>query len=143
MTDSQGRKISFSTFGVGGFSTQRFLGALTSPNAEETDTRKIKNQISFSTFSVKHNLPKEHTLNFKYQLNSFSFFRLGAFDLPERASTYSTPRHSLSITESGTLRKKYVNDIKFEFAREFKKNEAESDETTIIVLEAFIAAARV
>jgi len=131
----QKTSFSFSTFGVGGFNTRRFLGA--SPNADENAARKITNRISFSTLGIKHNLPNEHLLNFKYQINNFSFFRLGPFDLPERGSTFSTPRHTFSVTESGTFKKKYINDIRFEFGREFKKNVAESNETTIIVLEAF------
>lgn len=128
--------FSFSTFGVDNSETQNYLGVISAENTAESQ-RKSKNRLSFSTFSIKHNLPGEHTLNFKYQLNSFSFDRLGAFDLPERGSTFSTPRHSLSVTESGTFRKKYVNDVRFEFAREFKETVSESDAVTVIVLEAF------
>ena len=127
--------FSFSTFGIDGFNTQRFLGTIS--NVNEAGNRKTKNRIMFSTFGVKHNLPKEHLLNFKYQINDISFFRLGAFDLPERGSTLSIPRHTFSVTESGTFKGRFVNDIKFEFAKEFKRNISESDETTIIVLEAF------
>ncbi len=127
--------FSFNTFGIDGFDTQNFIGK--SLSADEIGNRRTKNRIMFSTFGIKHNLPNDHLLNFKYQLNSFSFFRLGPLDLPERASTYSNPRHTLSLTESGTFRKKFINDLRFEFGKEFRKNTPESDDTTIIVLEAF------
>ena len=127
--------FSFSTFEIDGYNTRRFLG--TSPDADENAARKTTDRISFSTLGVKHNLPNEHLLNLKYQINDISFYRLGPFDLPERGSTYRTPRHTFSITESGTFKKKFINDIRFELGRELRENVAESDETTIIVLETF------
>ena len=127
--------FSLSTFGIGGFDTRNFLGTI--PDANEAGNRKIKNQIRLSTFGIKHNLPNEHLLNLKYQINEISFFRLGPFDLPERASTFSTPRHTFSLNESGTFRKKYINEIRFQFGKEFKKIVPENDNVTIIVLDAF------
>lgn len=135
--------FSFTTFRFGGYNAQRFLGAAAAgatvtPSAADTDTaRRLANRMSFSTFGVKHDLSGGHLLNFKYQINDFSFFRLGPFDLPERGSTFSAPRHAFSIAESGTFKKKYLNDLKFEFVREFKKIVAESNAATIIVPEAF------
>lgn len=127
--------FSFNTFGIDGFDTQNFLGKISDTN--ELGNRRTKNRIMFSTFGIKHNLPKDHLLNFKYQINNISFFRLGTFDLPERASTFSNPRHTLSLIESGTFKGKYINDVRVEFGKEFRKNTPESDDTTIIVLEAF------
>lgn len=127
--------FSFSTFGISSSDTQNFIGTVA--NTSEIIPPKLKNNISFSTFSVKHNLPKEHILDFKYQRNSFSFFRLGPFDLPERGSTFSNPRHTFSVTESGTFKGKYFNELRFEFGKEFRKTTPESDEITIIVLESF------
>lgn len=127
--------FSFNTFGIDGFDTQNFLGTISDEN--RIAPPKLKNRIMFSTFGIKHNLPKGHLLNFKYQINNISFFRLGTFDFPERASTFSNPRHTLSLIESGTFKGKYINDARVEFAKEFRKNTPESDDTTIIVLEAF------
>lgn len=127
--------FSFSTFGIDGFRTQNFLGIITNDNLNAS--RKTKNRIMFSVFGIKHNLPKDHLLNFKYQNTNISFFTLGPFDLPERASTLSMPRHKFSLTESGTFKKKYVNEIRFEFGKEFRKTAPESDDTTVIVLDAF------
>lgn len=127
--------FNFSTFGIDRFTTQNFLGTIS--NAAETAAPKLRNNISFSTLSVKHNLRNDHLLDFKYQFNNLSFFRLGAFDLPERGSTLSNPRHKFSLVETGTFKKKYFNEVRFEFGREFRKTTPESDETTIIILEAF------
>lgn len=127
--------FSFSTFAIDGFNTRNFLGTIS--NANGNAPSKLKNQIINSRFEIKHNLPNEHLLDFKYQINNVSFFRLGPFDLPERASTFSNPRHTFSLTESGTFKKKYVNEIRFEFGKEFRKTVSENDGTTIIVLDAF------
>ena len=82
----------------------------------------------FTMFNIKHNLPDEHLLNFKYQINNFSFCRRGPFDLPERGSTLSTPRHTFGLTESGTFKGRYFNEFRFEFSKEFRKITPESDE---------------
>jgi outer membrane receptor for ferrienterochelin and colicin len=128
--------FSFSTFGVNRFTAQRFLGTATS-NADENAAPKLKNGINFSTLSVKHSLRDDHLLDFKYQINNLSFFRLGSFDLPERGSTLDNPRHKFSVTETGTFKKKSFNEIRFEFSKELRKITPESDDVTIIVLEAF------
>ena len=127
--------FSFSILRLNKFNTQNFIGTVSNEN--RTIPPKLESKINFSTFIIKHNLPNEHLLNFKYQINNLSFFRLGPFDLAERGSTLSNPQHTFSITESGTFKGKYVNDIRFEFGKEFRKTTPESDDTTIIVLDAF------
>lgn len=127
--------FSFSTFGISSFDTRNFLGTIS--DANEIGNRKTTNRIRFSTFGIKHILSKDHLLNFKYQNTNFSLYGLGSFDLPERASTFSNPRHIFSLTESGTFKGKYINDIRVEFGKEFRKIEPENEDTTIIVLEAF------
>ncbi len=127
--------FNFSTFGIDSFSSQKFLGRASA--SDENNPPKLKNRIMFSTFGIKHNLPNEHLLDFKYQMNDLSFFRLGAFDLPERGSTLSNPRHTFSLGESGTFKGKYFNEIRFEFGREFRKITPESFERTILVLDSF------
>lgn len=127
--------FSFSTFGIDTSDTQNFIGTVANLNGDTPP--KLKNNISFSTVGIKHNLPNEHILDFKYRINNLSFFRLGPFDLPERGSTLSNPRHTFSITESGTFKGKYFNEIRFEFGKEFRKIAPESDDITVIVLEAF------
>lgn len=127
--------FSYSTFRIDRFNTQNFLG--TTVNSDKITPPKLKSRVAISTFLIKHNLPKDHLLNIKYQISNFLFFRLGTFDLPERGSTFSNPRHTLSLIESGTFKGKYINDIRVEFAKEFRNNTPESDDTTIIVLEAF------
>lgn len=127
--------FNFMMFGFDKFTTQRFFG--TAANINGNAAPKLKSVISYSTLSVKHSLPNDHLLDFKYQINNFSFFRLGSFDLPERGSTLDNPRHKFSVTETGTFKKRYFNEIRFEFGKEFRKITPESDDVTIIVLEAF------
>lgn len=127
--------FSFSAFGIDGFRTQNFLGTVS--DAGLNAPPKLKNRIIFSTFGIKYNLPNEHLLNFKYQINNSSFFSLGSFDLPERGFTRTMPRHTFTLAESGTFKKRYSNEIRVEFSKEFTKNTPESDDTTILVLGAF------
>ncbi len=132
------KKTSFnlSVISFGRNTTQRFIS--TGIN-ESIAPQKIGSSISITTFGIKHNLPKNHLLNFKYQniYNILKNIGLGAFDLPERGSEGSNIQHKFSLIESGTFKNKYVNDITFEFSKSIEKTTPKSDELTILVLSNF------
>lgn len=132
------KKTSFnlSVISFGRTATQRFIG--TGFN-ETVAPQKIGSLISITTFGIKHNLPKNHLLNFKYQ-NTHIVFKnlgLGAFDLPERGSDRSNIQHKFSLIESGTFKNKYSNDFSFNFTKSVEKIEPRSLDTTILVLNSF------
>ena len=132
------KKTSFnlSVISFGRNTTQRFIG--TGIN-ETVAPQEIGSSISITTFGIKHSLPKNHLLNFKYQNihNVLKNLGLGALDLPERGSDRSNIEHKFSLIESGTFKNKYSNDFTFDFTKSVEKVEPKSLETTILVLNAF------
>lgn len=128
--------FNFSTFGTDRTTTQNFIGIGFSGNAEP---QQIGSRLAFTTFGIKHNLPKNHTLNLKYQNNTIKFTNigLGAFDLPERGSTRKNIQHRFTLTESGTFKNKYANDFTLEFSAGSENVIPNSLERTIIILNAF------
>ncbi|HRH46309.1 MAG TPA: hypothetical protein PKY82_31985, partial [Pyrinomonadaceae bacterium] len=128
--------FSLSTFAMDRVTSQNFIGTGFSGKVEP---QQIKSTIAFTTFGIKHNLPKNHLLNFKYQNNKIKFknIGLGAFDLPERGSDRSNIQHKFSLIESGTFKNKYANDFTFEFSKGIEETLPKSVETTILVLNAF------
>jgi TonB dependent receptor len=117
--------------------TQNFIG--TGFTGTSPTPQKIGNRLALTTFRIKHNLPKSHTLNFKYQNIGlkFSNFGLSSFDLPERGSTRNNVEHKFTLTESGTFKNKYANDLTLEFSTGTEKTVPKSDELTILVLSNF------
>lgn len=115
---------------------QRFIG--TGFN-QEVAPQKIDNSFFTTILGVKYSLPKNHQLNFKYEITRTNVKNagLGAFDLPVRSIDSNITEQKFSLNESGTFKGKYVNDFTFEFRTESRKVFPESDETTILVLNAF------
>lgn len=128
--------FSLSTFATERVTTQNFIGTGFSGNVMP---QQKGSSIAFTTFGIKHNLPKNHLLNFKYQ-NSRIIFKnlgLGAFDLPERGADRNNIQHKFSLIESGTFKNKYANDFTLEFSKGIEETVPKSLETTILVLNAF------
>ena len=116
--------------------TQRFIGIGFN---QEVVPQKIDNSVFVTILGIKYSLPKSHQLNFKYEITRTSVNNagLGAFDLPERSVGRNTTEQKFSLNESGTFNGKYVNDVTFEFRKETGETLPESEETTILVLNAF------
>lgn len=131
--------FSISTFGTNRITTQNFIG--TGFDRNFVAPQEIGNRLAFTTFGMKHTLPKNHILNFKYQNVDIRFknIGIGAFDLSERGSLRNNIQHKFSIAESGTFKDKYANDFRFEFSTGLEKNTPNSLDTTILVLNAFNA----
>ncbi len=129
--------FSFSSVVFDRTNTQNFIGkgfSGTSPAPQKTG-----NRIALTTFQVKHNLPKNHSLNLKYQNTNLTFRNLGlsSFDLPERGSNRSNVQHKFTLAESGTYKGKYANDITFDFTKSFENTTPKSNQLTILVLSNF------
>lgn len=116
--------------------SQRFIGT---GFDEEIAPQKIDNSVFVTNLGIKYSLPKAHQLNFKYEITRTGINNagLGAFDLPERSIDSNTTEQKFSLNESGTFKGKYVNDFTFEFRTETGEILPESNEITILVLNAF------
>jgi hypothetical protein len=115
---------------------QRFIGT---GFAETVAPQKFKSSIFLPTFGIKHNLPKNHTLNFKYQETRavLKNVGLGAFDLSERGSNRTNIQRKFILSESGIFKNKYVNDFTIDFTKSIEKITPKSNDRTILVLNAF------
>ncbi|MGI8495502.1 MAG: hypothetical protein ACR2L1_09360 [Pyrinomonadaceae bacterium] len=116
--------------------SQRFIGT---GFDEEIAPQKIGNSVFVTNLGIKYSLPKAHQLNFKYEITRTGINNagLGAFDLPERSIDSNNTEQKFSLNESGTFKGKYVNDFAFEVRTETGEFLPESNETTILVLNAF------
>ena len=129
--------FSFSTFGIYRTNTQNFIGS--GFGLQTFEPQKIGQNIVFNTFSVKHNLPKEHLLELKYQHSVIKFTNLGlgSLDLPERGATRNDTRHRFTVSESGTFKKKFANELRVGFFKETEEITPNSDDVTIIISNAY------
>jgi hypothetical protein len=117
--------------------TQNFIGRGFTGNSPAPQV--TGNRIALTSFRVKHNLPKSHNLNFRYQNTNLTFNNLGlsSFDLPERGSNRNNVQHKFTLTESGVFKNKYANDFTLEFSTGTEKATPKTDEITILVLSNF------
>ncbi|MGI8467598.1 MAG: PEGA domain-containing protein, partial [Pyrinomonadaceae bacterium] len=133
------KKTSFSvsTLRFGRTATQNFIG--TGYNVRTIIPQKTESGIALTTFGIKHILSKNQTLNFKYLITNLNFknLGLGAFDLPERGANRNNIQHKFSLIESGTFKGKYANDFTFDFTAGVEKVTPNSEDETILVLNAF------
>lgn len=90
---------------------------------------------------------------FDYQINAsntlilrYSFLRtsaqnqgVGGFSLPERAYDTSNTQHTFQITETAVINQSIVNETRFQYTYENRKEDADSTVPVINVQEAFIS----
>ncbi|HEU4596055.1 MAG TPA: carboxypeptidase regulatory-like domain-containing protein [Pyrinomonadaceae bacterium] len=62
---------------------------------------------------------------------------VGGFSLPERAFDTSNTEHRLQLTETAIINQKVINETRFQFIRERRRQEGGTTEPTLRVLEAF------
>ncbi len=129
--------FSLSTFVLDRTVTQNFIG--TGIETSLIVPQKTGQRLAFTSFTIKTNLPQNHILDFKYQNTDLSFQNIGisGFDLPERGAALTTVQHKFSISESGTFKNNYVNDLKISLSNVLEKIVPKTTETTVLILNAF------
>src|SRR5215475_12704965 len=88
---------------------------------------------------VEHLLTPAHTSRVEYQRNATRRDNngVGNFELPERGYTTDSAEHVLRFADSGAVRKKLFNEVRFQTIWQDMEISSLSDATTIQVLGAF------
>lgn len=88
---------------------------------------------------VEHALKKTHSLRFEYQRNAGRQDNLGVgdFDLAERAYTLDQSEHIFRLSESGTIAKRFLNEVRFQARWRDRATIPVSDKPSLLILNAF------
>ena len=111
------------------------------PNGQVSDSIRNQSNSLFSFVKISHNLGKDKSLNISYNsgVSNSSNNGVGGFDLPERAFSSKNFSHQLSVSESGYVGKRFLNEIYSQFTDESLRTTPVSDRPAILVLDAFDA----
>ena len=90
---------------------------------------------------LEHAINPSQTIRLAVRRNSDSSGNqgLGEFDLPERAYSRESSDGELRLSDRATFRRRFVNDLRFQFGWSTNESVSASDATTIRVLDAFTA----
>jgi hypothetical protein len=101
-------------------------------------TRRPTRRLNLSA-RVEHALNKTHSLRLEYQRNAGRQDNLGVgdFDLAERAYTLDQSEHIFRLSESGTLAKRFLNELRFQARWRDRNTIPVSDRPSLLVLNAF------
>nr|MBA3241000.1 TonB-dependent receptor [Acidobacteriota bacterium] len=94
-----------------------------------------------TTFSPRldYQINQSNTLvvRYTYERGSNANEGVGGFSLPERAFDASNSEHTLQLTETAVINQRVVNETRFQYIRERRRQEGGTDTPTVRVLEAF------
>ncbi|HEX8148924.1 MAG TPA: carboxypeptidase regulatory-like domain-containing protein [Pyrinomonadaceae bacterium] len=90
---------------------------------------------------VEHAFNKLHALRASYERNAGRQGGLGVgdLDLPERAYTLEQSEHLFRLSQTGTFRKRYLNDLRFQARWQGRDTAAGTDAPAVLVAGAFNA----
>ncbi|AMY12364.1 Outer membrane receptor for ferrienterochelin and colicins [Luteitalea pratensis] len=90
-------------------------------------------------FNIEHVLTKTHTLRFSFDrdTNSADNLGIGDFDLESRAYSRDGFDNRVRVSDVGSFKKKYLNEIRVQYSWQESDSISASDETTVRVQDAF------
>jgi hypothetical protein len=123
--------------GVNSYEAKTILAAL--PETLFNDTVRTPWRMLNLNARVEHLTTPTHTSSFGYQRNATRRDNngVGNYDLPERGYTTDSAEHILRFADSGTVGKKFFNEVRFQFRQQGLDIDSLSNATTIQVLNAF------
>ncbi len=123
--------------GVNSYDSKTIVAAL--PDSLFNDTVRMPWRTLNLSARVEHLLTPTHTARIEYQRNANRRDNngVGNFDLPERGYTTDSAEHILRFADSGTVGKKFFNEVRFQAQWQGVDINSLSDATTIQVLNAF------
>lgn len=110
------------------------------PEGIINNTLRSPTNSFFISGKIKHNISDFQSLNIGYSFENETSKNLGigGFNLPERAFNLNSDSHQIRYSQSGNIGSHFFNEFRFQYYNEFYKTIPNNDETTIIVLAAFI-----
>ena len=90
-------------------------------------------------FNIEHVLTKTHTLRFSFDrdTNSAENLGIGDFDLESRAYSREGFENTVRVSDVGSFKKKYLNELRVQYSWEESDSISASGETTVRVQDAF------
>lgn len=126
-----------SAFGNNSYRQENIIAAL--PSGNINDSVRSTTNFLYPSIKLSHNLSKTKTLNISYngRISDSENLGVGEFNLPDRAFDSKILNHQFRASQSGYIGKRFLNEFRFQFTDETAKTTPTSDETAIIVLDAF------
>ncbi|MGI8469687.1 MAG: hypothetical protein ACR2N3_14680 [Pyrinomonadaceae bacterium] len=135
------KKTSFiaSLFAIDSFEKNNIIAV--APDRIIENKAKSGSRIFVPSIGIDHNLSKNHTLHLNYEMEKFDLTNagVGGFNLPETGYSSKSANHRIRISESGTIRKTYVNEFRLELLESKNSLIPNTRAVSIIVLNAFTA----
>jgi hypothetical protein len=127
----------FSADANSGYDTKPVLAALPDGVFRESVARPARTLNAQAR--AEHSVSKLHTLRFEYQRNASRSDNLGIGDndLPERGYTLDQSEHILRVAESGTIFKRYFNELRFQARRQTLDYSPSNELPTVVVNNSF------
>ena len=90
-------------------------------------------------FNIEHVLTKTHTLRFQFDrdTNSSENLGVGTYDLESRAYSREGFTNMVRVSDVGSFKKKYLNEIRVQYSWQESESFSGSDATTVRVQDAF------
>jgi hypothetical protein len=111
-----------------GLNVARLSQAVLTPSRSTTFNPRFDFRVNNNhTFVARYNLDDAHSEN----------QGIGEFSLLSRAYSTSRTEHTLQLTETAVLSKNAVNEARFQYVRERRRQEGDNSVATLRVLEAF------
>jgi hypothetical protein len=103
--------------------------------------QSLLSPVRRTTFSPRldYQLNPTNTLvaRYTYERNRRENAGVGDFNLPERAFDTSNTQHTFQLTETAVINQRVINETRFQYVRERRRQEGETPAPTLRVLEAF------
>ncbi|HEV2705983.1 MAG TPA: carboxypeptidase regulatory-like domain-containing protein [Pyrinomonadaceae bacterium] len=103
--------------------------------------QSLLSPVRRTTFSPRldYQLNPTNTLvaRYTYERSRRENAGVGDFNLPERAFNTANTQHTLQLTETAVINQKVINETRFQYVRERRRQEGETPAPTLRVLEAF------
>jgi hypothetical protein len=112
-----------------GFNITRFSQAVLVPQRRSTLSARFDRQLDANNTLV---------WRYTYMDSHTSDAGVGDFSLASRAYDTSTGGHNVQVTESSVIRQKFINDVRFQFARERRRLRSDNPAPALFVLDAFL-----
>lgn len=109
------------------------------PNGKISNSIDTQRDSTYFKFSVKQNLPNNHSgrLSYIFSNSGSDNLGVGGFNLPERAFSSNQREHTFQLSESGHIGKRFFNEFRAEYKYSSSEMTPQNTSPSINVLDAF------
>jgi TonB dependent receptor len=109
------------------------------PNNQVVSSTTSKTSVSDYFVDLTQNLKNNHIvkINYLFESSNSRDLGIGSFNLSERGFSLSGKYHRFEVSESGYFGNRFLNDFRFEFINNDTNTIPNTNQRTVIVLDAF------